>query len=128
MTIRVPHDLHFLDGEAVGRAWGKFFDDVAKVVNAVATQIASTVPNSRIINAGAGLKGGGDLSADVAISLYSFVGAVGSLPTAGLTRGDHAYATDARNTGEGAGAGTGSMVVWSGMLWRIPGQSGAVTS
>lgn len=128
MTIRVPHDLALIVGGAVGKAWQRFFDDVAKALNAAATQLTTTVQTSRLINAGAGLKGGGDLSSDRAFSLYVYVGAVSGLPTSGLTPGDHAYASNGRNAGEGAGSGTGSEVVWSGTIWRIPGVATAVAA
>lgn len=39
-----------------------------------------------------------------------------------------AYATDARNGGEGAGTGTGSTVEWTGTIWKIPGIAGAVAA
>jgi hypothetical protein len=39
-----------------------------------------------------------------------------------------AYATDARNGGEGAGSGTGSTVEWTGTIWKIPGIAGAVAA
>ena len=42
--------------------------------------------------------------------------------------GTLAYATDARNGGEGAGLGTGSTVEWTGSLWKIPGIAGAVAA
>lgn len=42
--------------------------------------------------------------------------------------GTIAYATDARNEGEGAGSGTGSTVEWTGSLWKIPGTPGAVAA
>ena len=43
---------------------------------------------------------------------------VATLPAG--TAGDIAYATDARKVGEGAGAGTGSHVLYSNGQWRIP--------
>lgn len=38
------------------------------------------------------------------------------------------FCTNARNAGEGAGAGTGATVVWSGSKWHISGVSTAVTA
>lgn len=52
---------------------------------------------------------------------------VAGLPSASPA-GRMVYATDARNAGEGAGTGTGSLVVSSGTLWRIPGISTAVAA
>ncbi len=54
--------------------------------------------------------------------------AVASLPTVGVQTGAMVYATNARNAGEGGGAGTGSLVVWSGTLWHISGIATAVTA
>lgn len=86
------------------------------------------VGTARRVNAGAGLQGGGDLSADVAIRLYVAIGPKAGLPTTGISSGAWAFCTNARNSGEGAGAGTGCPVYWyaAGSIWRIPGQAGAV--
>lgn len=57
--------------------------------------------------------------------------AVASLPTSGPDVFDGAtrYCTNARNTGEGAGAGTGALVMFkTGKGWRIPGVATAVTA
>lgn len=56
---------------------------------------------------------------------------VSGLPTCNAgAQGVTVYASDARNAGEGAAAGTGSTVTCSGSgaLWRIPGVATAVTS
>lgn len=44
------------------------------------------------------------------------------------TVGRTVFCTNARNAGEGAGSGTGSIVVWSGSKWHLPGVSSAVTA
>jgi len=52
---------------------------------------------------------------------------VATLP-AGQPVGAQAFATDGRNAGEGAAAGTGSSVVFDGTNWKIPGIAGAVAA
>gem|GEM_PF-3209690 len=52
---------------------------------------------------------------------------VATLPT-GQPAGAQAFATNARNAGEGAGVGTGSSVVFDGTNWKIPGIAGAVAA
>ncbi len=54
------------------------------------------------------------------------VAALPSAASAGV--GAEVYASNARNTGEGAGLGTGSVVVSNGSIWRIPGVATAVTA
>lgn len=45
-------------------------------------------------------------------------------PSAGMT----VFCTNARNDGEGAAAGTGSLVAYDGTNWKVPGISGAVAA
>lgn len=54
------------------------------------------------------------------------VAQLASIPTP--QAGDTVWCSNARNTGEGAGAGTGSLVTYSGSLWRIPGVATAVAA
>lgn len=53
--------------------------------------------------------------------------AVADLPSA-TPAGRVVYASNARNGAEGAGSGTGSIVVSSGSIWHIPGVATAVTA
>jgi hypothetical protein len=54
---------------------------------------------------------------------------VAGLPSAATAgAGRMAYATNARNGGEGAASGTGSLVVSDGTNWKIPGIAGAVAA
>lgn len=54
---------------------------------------------------------------------------VAGLPSAATSGvGTIAYCSDARNGGEGAGAGTGSLVCSDATNWKIPGIAGAVTA
>jgi len=130
-VIRAPLELPLWvgAGEIVQR-WRRWVQDITAAGNAAnAAAPASSVPsNSRRINPGAGLLGGGNLGADVTISLYRIVDVVANLPTDGNTIGQRAFATDACNAGEATGAGTGCGVEWNGSLWRIPGVSTAVTA
>lgn len=49
-----------------------------------------------------------------------------TLKTAGIAAGLTVFCTNARNSGEGNGAGTGSLVTFDGSDWKIPGIAGAV--
>lgn len=51
-----------------------------------------------------------------------------ALLPAGMPAGSTVFATNARNSGEGAGVGTGSLVTFDGTNWKIPGVVGAVTA
>lgn len=84
-------------------------------------------PATHLVNAGAGLDGGGTLTGDVTLRLYVAVTTVATLP-ASAALGAWAFATDGRNSGEGAAAGTGCPVCWNGSLWRIPGVATAVAA
>lgn len=128
MTLRTPHDLLVQTASGLTEQWRRYFDAVTSAVNDSVSQISSFTHASRLINAGAGLQGGGSLAADRYVGLYKAVDSVANLPAGGNTMGDWAYATDACNVGEGAGTGTGCAVTWSGGAWRIPGVSSAVTA
>lgn len=135
MTIRLvpPHKDPIIgpDGR-MSQSWASHHDAVAKAATGALTaaQAEETVINGRLINAGAGLQGGGDLSQDRFVSLYKFTGPVAKLPTTGNTSGDWALATDACNATETTGNGTGCPVVWSvaASAWRIPGIAAAVSA
>ena len=70
---------------------------------------------------------GATLKAGVTISVVLPSYAVASLP-ATATTGQMAYATNGRNTGEGAGAGTGCPVFWKGASWCAIWSGVTVTS
>lgn len=71
-------------------------------------------------------KGTGMLISTAPVQLPSYI--VGNLPECGAnTRGAEVYASNARNSGEGSGAGTGSVVACDGAKWRIPGIATTVT-
>jgi hypothetical protein len=54
---------------------------------------------------------------------------VAGLPSAATSgAGTIVYCSNARNGGEGAGAGTGSIVASDAVNWKIPGIAGAVTA
>lgn len=128
MTIRAPQSVAFLVGNVMSNAWRRFFDELTSVLNNDVALTDGTVPASRLVNAGAGLQGGGALSGDIYVGFYRYVGATANLPATGNTPGDWSFASDGCNAGESTGAGTGCPVCWSNGAWRIPGQSGAVTS
>lgn len=118
------HMQFFLRG--VFRRLGGTFD---KVSGANDTADAAA-PGTAEIVAGAGLTAGGQIGGNAAIALYKYVGPVAGLPTDNQT-GDHAFATDGRNSGEGGGAGTGCEVVWTSAginLWRVNGIATVVTA
>ena len=97
-----------------------------KIEAAHAAATAATPRSARILAVG-GLHAGGALTADVAVALYRAVAPVASLPTSGLSDGDWAYAVDGRKAGEGAGAGSGVPVWFSGGRWFAV-DSGAVVA
>jgi hypothetical protein len=71
-------------------------------------------------------KGASPIIANAAVRLAAFT--VSTLPAAATAgAGAMVWCSNARNTGEGAGSGTGSVVASNGTIWRIPGESSAVT-
>ena len=99
--------------------------DKIEAAHAAATAAA---PQSTQIVALGGLHLGGDLSGNVAISLYRAMTTVAQLPSSGLTEGDFAYAKNGRKPGEGAGAGTGVPVFWSNGAWIAVTSGATVTA
>lgn len=126
-TLRAPLEVIWRPEQPMPEAWKRFFEAVAGAAN-IALAVGQEVPNTREVNAGAGLQGGGTLEANVALRLYDTVATVADLPTTGNAVGNWAYALNGRNSGEGGGAGTGCPVQWSGTIWRIPGISTAVAA
>lgn len=118
----------------VSRAWQAFLQALYvrsggsfdKIDVAHAAALAAVPRSSRVLGV-AGLHAGGDLSGDVAVALYRALRTVASLPTAGISDGDWAYAVDGRKAGEAAGAGTGVPVWSSGGRWFAI-DSGAVVA
>lgn len=123
--------------------WRRFFEGVFfrlggatdSVFAALATAL-SALPNTTQVIASRGLQfGGPSEGGNIPIGLYSYVGPVAGLPTTASIPApqswDHAFATDGRNSGEGASAGTGCEVIWvaSGLnIWRINGTATVVTA
>lgn len=97
-------------------------------VDAASTTANAAAPGDAEVVAGLGLQFGGQIGGNAAVSLYRVRDLVANLPATGNQIGDWAYATNARNSGEGAAAGTGAPVVWSGSAWRIPGNASAVVA
>jgi hypothetical protein len=98
-----------------------------KIDAAHGAALAAASGSSRVFGIG-GLHAGGALTGDVALSLYRAVAPVAALPTAGNSEGDWAYAVDGRKASEGAGAGTGVPVWWSGGRWFAVDSGAAVAS
>lgn len=118
----------------ITNGWSQFIQSLYKrtggsadAVQAAHDLAAAASPSTHRIIAGAGLDGGGVLTGDVTVRQYVFTGMVSGLP-ATAAPGSWAYATDARNSGEGGGAGTGCPVCWNGAHWRIPGVSTTVAA
>lgn len=110
--------------DAMRKRMGGFTDKV----ETAATQAAAAVPKTTQVLGTGGLAGGADLGDNAGVSLYVAKVVVADLPTTGITPGQHAFALDGRNSGEGAGSGTGVAVIWSGSAWRINGVASAVTA
>lgn len=87
-----------------------------KVDAAHALAIAA-VPRGTEVVAGGGLKQGGGLGGNVALTFYVARAAAASLPSEALDEGDWAYALDGLKSGETSGAGTGTPVWWSAGTW-----------
>lgn len=129
--IAAPYQVPFTDGNGrITEAWLRWIGGVTSGANAgqLAATTADAVHTSRVVGAGPGLVGGGDLTDNRTISLYRAIDIVANLPATGNSLAQWCFATNARNSGEGAGAGTGSPVCWSGTAWRIPGVASAVTA
>lgn len=89
---------------------------VDKVDQALQAGLGSA-PAARKILAGAGLSGGGDLTADFAIRLYVATTSVAALPTTDIQPNAQAFALNGRKPGESGGAGTGCPVIWTNGAW-----------
>ena len=107
-------------------ARGRLGGDEDKV-DAAHTLAAAAVPQTTEVQAVAGLSGGGALSSNLGVTLYTVVTSVATLP-ASANEGDNAYAVDGRKPGEGSGAGTGCPVVWSNSAWNSFFSGAAVTA
>lgn len=106
---------------AGGRTWSVGIDHTknALVIERVDEALGTTTPHLELTN--------DRIIAGVPIAHRSYtVAQLGSIPSP--QAGDTVWCSNARNTGEGAGAGTGSLVTYSGSLWRIPGVSTAVAA
>ena len=112
--------------DSIRKRVGGFSD---KVDQAAVTADAAA-PGTTEVVAGSGLQVGGQISGNVPVALYKVVTSVAGLPATDNAAGDWAYATNGRNSGEGAAAGTGTPVVWNAPLarWTIPGQTAAITA
>jgi len=131
-----PFSTPLLDGPFVSSAWqffisalynavyGEGFD---KVDGAYAAAMAAAPASTEVV-AVQGLHLGGEIDGNVAIAMYRAIDIVANLPATGNTRGDLAYAFDGRKPGEGAGAGTGVPVFWSGIAWYAVTSGAMVTS
>jgi hypothetical protein len=117
--------------------WRRFFEVIAQRLGGSTDNVAlalelgeDAVPKTTQIIVSSGLVGGGDLTDNVAVGLYRFINGVAALPTTDILNGQWAYAVDARNSGETAGNGSGSPVVWNAAnsWWQIPGAASAVTA
>jgi hypothetical protein len=100
-------------------------DDKVDAAHALAL---AAVPQTTQVVAAGGLRNGGALNANVGVTLYRAIDLTANLPTTGNAEGDWAYATDGRKTGEGAGAGTGVPVWWSGSHWYAVDSGAVVTT
>lgn len=130
MTVIAPVQVPIFPGQQqLPEPWLRFFQQVAAAANAAlaAASAEEAVLNDRRVNAGAGLAGGGNLGADVAVRFYVDMNVVANLP-ATATPGAWCFATNGRKSGEGAGAGTGVPVCWDGSHWIAPWSSAAVTA
>jgi hypothetical protein len=81
------------------------------------------VEKVRLTTAGVTITGATTLTSTIGLKSYT----VATLPTPG-TRGRAADCSNARNAGEGAGLGTGSIVEDDGTNWKIPGVASAVAA
>lgn len=129
MSVIAPVQVPIFPGQSLPEPWLRFFQQVAAAANAAlaAASAEEAVLKDRRVNAGAGLSGGGNLGADIAVRLYVAMDIVASLPAI-ATPGAWAYATNGRKSGEGAGVGTGLPVCWDGSNWIAPWSSAAVTA
>lgn len=123
-------------------AWRAFVQGVFKRLGGSVDNVASAlllslaaVTGIQIVASGGLQFGGSAVGGAIPIALYRYKGPVSGLPLATDTpppeTGDHAFATDGRNSGEGAGLGTGCEVIWVGNsldIWRINGTATAVTA
>lgn len=130
-----PANIPLVDAD--GRApltWRRFLEGVFRRLGGSTDSVFAALVTSLSglsaieVVASGGLQFGGTASGGpIPVSLYVAIDQVANLPT-GVNPGDWAFATDGRNSGEGAAAGTGCPVVWSGSAWRIPGVSTAVAA
>ena len=119
----------------LSRAWRGFFlalynrgGGAADKVEAAHGAALAAAPAATQVVAVGGLHTGGDLTANVAVSLYRAISAVAALPPLGNTEGDWAYALDGRKPGESAGAGSGAPCFWSSGQWIAVTSGVAVTA
>lgn len=101
---------------------GTALTERVRVTSAGRVLLGASVPTDDNSNA-LQVNGGVAASGPILPGTYT----VATLPTPGTAR-RIAYASNARNAGEGAAAGTGSIVVDNGTAWRIPGTTTAVTA
>jgi hypothetical protein len=127
-AVAVPKpnwSLALVDGRGLATPWfRKWAETMRGRVGGASDKVESAhalasnaVPQGTPVVATAGLQGGGNLGGAVGLALYRWTGALATIPTAGVNPGDHAFATDARKPGEGAGAGTGAPIIWTAGAW-----------
>jgi hypothetical protein len=104
----------------IGTTWYRLLVQLEKLTKALDTT-AAKAPDGYVLQRDAGA------TVFRAPKTQSYT--VAMLPSAAtLGAGTMLFATDARNSGEAAGAGTGSLVMSDGVNWKIPGIAGAVTA
>lgn len=126
-AVRVPTPQFgqpLVNGDGVvTKGWRDFLQGIFNRIGGpqdkvdAAAQASDAVIASRLVIAGAGLSGGGELSADITIRLYRVVTTVAALPSTDNQPASWAFATDGRKPGEGAAAGTGCPVIWTNGAW-----------
>jgi len=129
-----PASTPFLDGAYVSRAWAVWFSAVFNRLGGAADKVdaahalahAAAPAISEVVAIG-GLQLGGAIGGNVSLALYTAMTGVSALP-ASAHEGDWAYALNGRKPGEGAGAGTGVPVWWSGGAWVAADSGAAVTA
>jgi hypothetical protein len=104
----------------IGMTWYRLFAQIEKLTKALDTT-AAKAPDGYVLQR--------DANSTVFRTPKTQSYTVAMLPSAAtLGAGTVLFARDARNSGEAAGAGTGSLVMSDGANWKIPGIAGAATS